>query len=462
MERRSFLASVAALAPAGIARGQAQRTNVVVMLADDLGWNDVGFHGSEIQTPNIDRLASEGTQLDRFYSCPLCSPTRAALMTGRYPLRLGLGYTVVRPWARFGMPLSERTIADYFQEAGYETAMTGKWHLGHYSRKYLPGSRGFQHSYGHVNGAIDYYTHEREGGLDWHRDGTGLREEGYTTDLIAAEAERLIRSRDKSKPMFLYVPFNAPHAPLQAPKEIIAKYGGIADETRRTFAAMVDRMDAAVGRVLGALDKEGMSRNTVVLFFSDNGGPIGLGARNTPLRGAKGSAWEGGTRVPAVIRFPGAVPAGKKLAQVTTVMDVLPTLAEAAGLSPRWRNPLDGKSVWASVRSGAAKPREDLFFSIESARAMHFGVHRDKGGEQWKLVRETDKKGAATNTSLFRIDKDGTESNDVASNNPALVDELVTSLEAWRKLAPADSLRHATSPGRDWKAPAVWVDGAEQ
>ncbi|HZO53561.1 MAG TPA: arylsulfatase [Bryobacteraceae bacterium] len=461
MERRAFLASLAAATAPAVAQGQSQRPNVLIFLADDLGWNDVGYHGSEIQTPNIDRLAAEGTQLDRFYSFPLCSPTRSALMTGRYPLRLGLGYTVVRPWARFGLPLTERTIADYFQEAGYETAMTGKWHLGHYSRKYLPAARGFGHSYGQVNGAIDYYTHERDGGLDWHRDGKTLKEDGYTTDLIASEAERLIRGRDRSKPMFLYVPFNAPHGPLQAPKELLAKYAHIEDQKRRTFAAMVDRMDTAIGGVLAALDKEGMRENTVVLFFSDNGGPIGSGARNKPLRGAKGSTWEGGTRVPAVIRFPGKVPAKKTLAQVMTVMDVLPTLAEAAGQKPRYRNPLDGKSVWSGIRSGTAAAREDIFFSIESERGLHFAVHRDKGGEQWKLVREIGTKSSSINTFLFRIDRDATESHDLASQHPALVDELVTKLEAWRKLAPAESLRHTTGPGQAWKSPAAWVDGAE-
>lgn len=460
MERRSFLASLAAAAVPP-AHAQPARPNVVVFLADDLGWNDVGFHGSEIRTPNLDKLAAEGTQLDRFYSFPLCSPTRSALMTGRYPLRLGLGYTVVRPWARFGLPLNERTIADYFQEAGYETAMTGKWHLGHYSRKYLPGSRGFTHSYGHVNGAIDYYTHERDKGLDWHRDGKALKEEGYTTDLIASEAERLIRGRDKSKPMFLYVPFNAPHSPLQAPEETLAKYANVQDERRRTFAAMVDRMDSAVGRVLAAIDSAGMRGNTVVLFFSDNGGPVGQGARNVPLRGAKGSAWEGGTRVPAVIRFPGKLPEAKTLKQVMTAMDVLPTLADAAGLKPKFRNPLDGKSMWSAIQSGKTTPREDLFFSIESERAFHFAVHRDTGSEQWKLVREMGRKAEFTNTFLFRIDRDATESQDVASQYPALVDELVTKLEAWRKLAPANTLRHSAKPGENFQSPAAWVNGAE-
>lgn len=206
MDRRTFLASLAA-APLAAKR---QHPNVVVILADDLGWADVGFHGSEYRTPNIDLLASRSLELERFYSCPVCSPTRSAFVTGRYPMRLGTGFTVIRPWEDFGVSTEEHFIAQSFKAAGYQTAMAGKWHLGHSRAAYLPGARGFDHSYGHVNGAIDYFTHQRDGGLDWHRNGKGLREEGYSTDLIGAEAVRRITSRDKSRSLFLYVPFNSP------------------------------------------------------------------------------------------------------------------------------------------------------------------------------------------------------------------------------------------------------------
>jgi Arylsulfatase A and related enzymes len=158
---------------------------VVIILADDLGWHDVGYHGSEIRTPNIDRLASEGVRLERAYSFPVCSPTRSGLMTGRSPMRLGVAYTVIRPWSTYGVPLAERFMPQAFQAAGYQTAITGKWHLGHARKAFLPRARGFDHAYGHLNGAIDYFTHEREGGLDWNRDGKSVREEGYTTFLLA-------------------------------------------------------------------------------------------------------------------------------------------------------------------------------------------------------------------------------------------------------------------------------------
>src|SRR6266567_3746720 len=191
----------------------AERPNIVFLLADDLGWSDVGFHGSEIKTPNIDKLAAAGARLEAFYVQPVCSPTRAALMTGRYPMRHGLQVGVVRPWAQYGLPLEERTLPQALQEAGYFTAICGKWHLGHFQRAYLPTNRGFSHQYGHYNGALDYFTHLRDGGFDWHRDDRACRDEGYSTHLLAREALRLVREHDGKKPLFLYVPFNAPHAP---------------------------------------------------------------------------------------------------------------------------------------------------------------------------------------------------------------------------------------------------------
>ncbi|MFM8214458.1 MAG: sulfatase-like hydrolase/transferase, partial [Pirellula sp.] len=192
---------------------------MVVFLADDLGWKDVGWHGSEIPTPNLDRLAGAGAQLDFFYVQPVCSPTRAALMTGRYPMRHGLQVGVVRPWAQYGLPLEEQTLAQGLQSAGYATAIVGKWHLGHFRTEYLPTRRGFDHQYGHYNGAIDYFDHTRDGGFDWHRDDKICRDEGYSTHLIADEAVRIVQQYAGKKPFFLYVPFNAVHAPHQVPEK---------------------------------------------------------------------------------------------------------------------------------------------------------------------------------------------------------------------------------------------------
>ena len=216
----------------------AEKPNVLVILADDLGWGDVGFHASEIETPNLDKLASSGARLEQFYVQPVCSPTRAALLTGRYPMRHGLQVGVVRPWAQYGLPLEERTLAQALKEAGYETAICGKWHLGHFHRDYLPTRRGFDHQYGLYNGMIDYFKHDRDGGHDWHRDDKACYDQGYSTLLLADEAIRLIRQHGKAKPLFLYLPFNAVHAPHQVPSKYIEPYRHL-EERRRTYAGMV-------------------------------------------------------------------------------------------------------------------------------------------------------------------------------------------------------------------------------
>ena len=244
-----------------------KRPHVVFLLADDLGWKDVGYHASEIKTPNLDRISVAGARLEQFYVMPVCSPTRCCLMTGRYPMRTGLQSGVVRPWAQYGLPLDERTLAQALKEAGYVTAITGKWHLGHFEPEYLPTRRGFDHQYGHYNGAIDYFDHTREGGLDWHRDDKVLREEGYSTNLIGAEAVRLIKGHDPKTPLFLYVPFNAPHTPLQAPEEYLKKYADIKDMQRRKYAAMVTCLDDAVGRIEAALKEPRSARQHADRLF---------------------------------------------------------------------------------------------------------------------------------------------------------------------------------------------------
>ncbi|MBM3736237.1 MAG: arylsulfatase [Acidobacteria bacterium] len=452
MNRRNFLASIG-LAPLALA--QTPRPNIVILLADDLGWADPGFHGSEIRTPSLDRLAAQSLEIRRFYSCPVCSPTRSALMTGRVPMRLGTGYTVIRPWEEFGISTQEHFMPETFQAAGYETAMAGKWHLGHSRKAYLPGARGFKHSYGHVNGAIDYNTHIRDGGLDWHRNGARLEEPGYSTDLIGAEAVRRIKQRDKSKPLFLYVPFNAPHSPLQAPDAVAARYASIKDGKRRMFAAMVDVMDTNIGRILDALDQEGIAGNTIVFFFSDNGGPTDFGARNTPLRGAKASTWEGGLRVPALLRWTGRIKPGKT-SQVGAAIDLFPTLAAAAGIKPGNKLPLDGMNLWPMLSTGKTVPREDLFFSVESGNVYRLALHHGP----WKLVREIAVDGSRDQSHLFRIEEDPNETNDVAAAHPAVVKDLNQRLDRWRKLSPANGMRHSGRPPAGWKPPAQYTEAA--
>ncbi len=458
MNRRTFLATSLAAGCTFAGGGRAatpKKPNVLIFLADDLGWNDVGYHGSEIQTPNIDRLASQGVRFERAYSFPVCSPTRSGLMTGRSPMRLGVAYTVIRPWSSYGVPVQERFMPQAFQSAGYQTAITGKWHLGHAYKKFLPRARGFDHAYGHLNGAIDYYTHERDGGLDWNRNGASVREEGYSTFLLGNEAMRFIKGRDRNKPFFLYIPFNSPHAPLEAPAEHIDKYAKISDKKRRTFAGMVDAMDLTIGKVLATLDEEGIAGNTLVLFFSDNGGPVESGASNKPLRAGKGTMFEGGTRVPAVMRWPGHLKAGSVSQQVMSMMDYFPTLTGAAGVAPGNTLPLDGKNLWPAITSGKVEPRDDIFFANGSGGTVRLSVHH----REWKLVREAPVSGGEGKNYLFRIDEDPTESNDLSAKNPKLVAELVQKIEDWRKFHPAEGTRDGAIP-KDWKTPKLWAEAA--
>ena len=198
----------------------AERPNILFILADDLGSSDVGWRGSEIKTPNLDKLALSGARLEQFYVQPVCSPTRAALLTGRYPMRHGLQVGVVRPWAQYGLPFEERTLAQALKEAGYVTGIFGKWHLGHFAPEYLPMRRGFDRQYGHYNGALDYFEHTRDGGFDWHRDDKVCRDEGYSTHLLAEEATKFIRDHDGAKPFFAYVPFTRRARALSGSGEI--------------------------------------------------------------------------------------------------------------------------------------------------------------------------------------------------------------------------------------------------
>ncbi len=419
-----------------------------MILTDDLGWADVGYHGGVAKTPSIDRLAAEGTRLERFYVFPVCSPTRAGLLTGRSPMRYGMAWNVVKPENPSGLPAGEHLMSQSFKAAGYQTAAMGKWHLGLSRKEFLPNARGFDHFYGHLTGAIDYWTHDRGNGIDWQRNGVTVREEGYSTDLLAGEAVRWIKGRDREKPFFLYLPFNAVHAPYQAPDAYVAKYAGIKDRQARAHAAQIEAYDAAVGRVLEALREEKIDGNTIVFWTSDNGGPPGAG-NNTPLRGAKGSTFEGGIRVPTILRWPGKIAAGKESGQVLTLLDVFPTLAAAAAVPVGAEKPLDGKDLWEALAAGKAVPRQDdLFFSFNRGAKARRAVIRG----HWKLVTDGDER------LLFDLEKDPSEKTDLAADHPDVVKDLAARLAAWEALHPAEKdvpdNSHGTATG--WTMPDDW------
>ncbi len=433
--------------------------HILVILADDLGWHDVSYHGSEIETPQIDRIAREGVELDRFYVQPVCSPTRSGLMTGKSPLRLGIT-TPISKNQEMGLPLGERILPQYLADAGYQSMMVGKWHLGHHTVDQFPQSRGFESFYGHVTGGIGYWDHNHGGGHDWQRNGETLREEGYATTLIADEAIRVLAARDTARPTFLYVAFNAPHLPNEAPHEALARYPAITDPKRRIHAAMVSELDNAIGRLLEAFESEGLLKNTLVLFSSDNGGlnenayPQGVktvtdalrnvfgrpipvdgleflvsnvhdgASNNFPLAGGKGSVLEGGVRVPAAIWWPGKLAAGKHEGFMS-ISDVLPTILEAIGKPDAIPSNLSGASQWQALLGNETNAKTPDYATYG---AEGLALYR----APWKLIDPDSPR-------LYHIYDDPKEKRDRADEEPEIVRELVAAAAQWPEGVPITS-----------------------
>ncbi len=447
-----MLLAVCAIAMKANLPANASQPNIVFFLIDDLGYSDCGFNGGkEIKTPNIDRLALEGTILESHYVQPVCSPTRAALMTGRYATRTGV-YTIVTPHSKWGLPLGERTLANALKDAGYETAITGKWHLGEFDRAYLPTSRGFDHQYGHYFGALDYFTHMRGDSHDWYRDDKESKEEGYSTHLVAREACRLVAEKNKSKPLFLYVPFNGVHSPMQVPDNYLEPYPQL-EGSRQKLAGMLAAVDEAIGQIVDSLEKAGMRENTLIIFSSDNGGPKpGI---NTPLRDYKGTVYEGGVRGCAFANWPGKIPAGVRTAKPMHVIDWYPTLVKLAGGSLSQKTSIDGEDVWPMLTMGAPSPH-DAILSVQSTEraALRMG--------DWKLIMNPNRRGESTdsetttkakgkrkknaepnveakdspisvNYAIYNLAKDISESNNLVESEPERVNAMRTKLAAMLK-----------------------------
>jgi arylsulfatase A-like enzyme len=437
--------------------------NVVFLLADDLGRADCGFMGGkEIATPNLDKLAKAGAVLDQFYVQPVCSPTRAALMTGRYPMRHGLQVGVVRPWAEYGLPLEERTLASGLKGAGYQTAIVGKWHLGHFQKAYLPTQRGFDQQYGHYNGAIDYFKLERDGGYDWHRNDQRSDDKGYSTHLLGNEAARVIRERDPAKPLFLYVPFNAVHSPWQVPDEYVKPYVHLKGN-RAIYAGMLTCMDEAVGKIVSAVDEAGIRDNTLFIFSSDNGGPSpGKITDNGPLRAGKGTLYEGGTRVVAFASWQGKIKAGSVVKAPLHIVDWYPTLLKLAGAETKQDLPVDGRNAWPAITEGAASPHDAILYNTTPSNgAIRAG--------DWKLVingqtaalaelndKTKDKKNKAVKAEqveLFNLADDPNEKTNLAESQPKKVAELKAKLAEFSTQAAEPK---SSPQQKGFVSPAVW------
>ncbi|AKQ47676.1 arylsulfatase [Rufibacter radiotolerans] len=451
------------------AQAPGKKPNIIIILADDMGWGDVGYHGGKIKTPNLDRLAKEGTELNRFYVAAVCSPTRAGLLTGRYPDRFGLRTTVIPPWSTFGVDTKEVFLPEMLAKAGYKNrAVLGKWHLGHADLKYHPLNRGFTHFYGHLNGAIDYFTHEREGELDWHNDFKPSHDKGYTTDLLTDEAVKNIKSYNGQSPFFIYVAYNAPHGPLQAKEEDMKPYGfdaakprfgnknaqenegklGRGNTPEMTYAAMVTNMDQNIGRILKTLKDLKIDDNTIVLFHSDNGpAPEIKGSSSGELRGSKFTEWDGGVRVPAIIKWPAGFKGPKVVNQLMGYVDVMPTLLEIAGVKEQPKNPLDGISM-VSVLTGK-QPEINRSFYLGSGAMIT---------NQWKLIAASDlnPKMKLTQDHLFQIVKDPSEKTNVALQNPAVYADLKKQLAVYDGITSPVEVPPYGEGRKGFKAPKQW------
>ena len=417
----------------------AAKPNIVFILADDLGWADVAFHGGNAPTPHLDKLVRGGLELTQHYSAATCSPTRAGLMTGRYWSRFGL----LGPDNRRALAWDTVTLPRALKSVGYETALTGKWHLGSRSSE-GPNHFGFDYSYGSLAGGVGPYDHlykEGEFSRTWHRNETLITETGHVTDIITNEAVSWIAAR-KDAPFFLYVPFTAVHLPLKEPKEWLDRVPQtITDEVARHYAASVMHLDDSVGKIVEALEKAGKREKTILIFTSDNGGskvpnhdqtyPAGdypqgkLPGNNDPLRGQKGDLYEGGIRVPAVISWPGTVQPGKHSSPMQ-IIDWMPTFCAIAGYKPERDLKWDGINVWPrlTAKSVIAESRV-LYWATPRATAVRDG--------DFKLIVPSARPAGAAKVELFDLSKDPNEKSDLAAKMPERVTELKRKLAAIAK-----------------------------
>lgn len=345
--------------------------HIVFVLADDYGHSDIGYHGSWIKTPALDRLAAAGVKLENYYVQPICSPTRSQLLSGRYQIHTGLQHDIIEMSQPSALPLDSPTLADKLKEANYATHMVGKWHLGFHKKEFMPHYRGFDTFFGFLLGHGDHFSHKhkqrRKGLLDLRFNDQPIRNETghYSTHLFTQKAIDVVRAHDKSKPLFLFLSYQAVHGPLQVPESYKSPYLHIGDPTRVTYAGMVAAMDEGIGNLTKTLKEEGMWDNTVFVFSSDNGGRVRKGASNYPLRGEKHSLWEGGVKSIGFVTGGRVKPKGAVTKELIHVSDWFPTLVKLAGGKLNGTKPLGGVDQWAAINEGKAGNRHVLLHNID-------------------------------------------------------------------------------------------------
>lgn len=439
-------AVLAGAAPAG-------RPNILLIVADDLGWGELGCQGNpQIPTPHIDSIAKNGTRFTNGYvSGPYCSPTRAGLMTGRYQNRFGHEFNpgpAEQAVANFGLPLGETTLPQRLKSAGYATGMFGKWHLG-YRPEFHPLKRGFDEFFGFLGGAHSYVDAAADRANPIQRGTVAVEQVDYTTEAFAREAVGFIE-RHRSAPWMVYLPFNAVHAPLQAPQKYLQRFAAITDEKRRTFAAMLSAMDDAIGTVLTKLAELKLEENTLVFFISDNGGPTAsITSGNGPLRGFKSQTWEGGIRVAWLVQWKGKLPAGRVDDRPVIQLDILPTALAAAGVAvkPEWK--IDGVDLLPFLRGEkSGSPHEALCWRFGAQMAVRVG--------DWKLVKgpgagagiEENARATLAGAELYNLKDDIGEKTNLATKHPEKVRELAAAWTKWN----AELVEPKWTPQRAGKA----------
>jgi len=419
---------------------KSSKPNIVLFVADDAGWHDVGYHGSEINTPNIDQLAETGVELNQFYVYPTCSPSRAALLTGKYASRFGIEKPIAMK-SKQVLPTNVETLPEALKKEGYQTAITGKWHLG-LSLESGPGNYGFDYSYGFLHGQIDQYTHRyKNGDISWYRNDKFINEKGHATDLITNEAIRYIKTiRDRSKPFFIYIPYSVPHYPLQEEEKWVEPYKSLnIVNSRKLFDASMTHMDYAIGEVIQTLKNQKLLDNTIVIFISDNGGqenwypeketniklydgkfgPYPELGDNSPLKGYKAELYEGGIRVPAVIFWKDHLK-HNKVEELIKITDLFPTLAAVIDSSANPDLSSDGRNMWNYISNKKkAYDERELYLRTPDQFALRKG--------DWKLIHFGNKINEGKE-ELYNIKNDPNETKNVLNKSPEIRNELYKEL----------------------------------
>ena len=450
--------------------------HIVFILADDYGFNDVGYHNPRIKTPNLDKLAASGVRLENYYVQPICTPTRSQLFSGRYQIHTGLQHGIIWPSQPNALPKNETTIASKLKENGYRTHMVGKWHIGFYKDEFIPTQRGFDSFFGYLTGGEDYYTHKnglgypsREfrglNGYDMRRNEEVVKNAAgnYSTFLFTNEAVEIISSHEPDRPLFLFVAYQAVHDPLEVPKHYTEQYKDIKNSARRTYAGMVSCMDEGVGNITKALQQHDLLKDTVLIFSTDNGGQIHAGGNNWPLRGWKGSLWEGGMRGVGFVYSELLEKPRQISSELIHVTDWFPTIVHLAGGSVTGL-PLDGYNIWDTLDSGKPSPRKEILHNIDPIDSYwdfpsddyhHCRQAAIRVGD-WKLLTGCPGNGSwippaesyfptkpavvnaldnINSTFLFNIREDPEERNELSSVFPEMVSFLMKKLAEYNATA---------------------------